>query len=414
MNLETASSSSGPSVPQQPNLPRSDLLADESREDYLEICCGFQTASDKGDWKAAEAILEQKPELIRYAFTHNFDTPLHIAAMANSTKSMEKFVEKLVNLMDVEDLELHNKNYQTALSIAASTGNIKIAKIMLKKNKSLLEIPNSEGMMPLHVAAMYTNTNMVRYLYDKSKKMTTDSWRLENRGWVLQTCVEANHFDVALQIVNDHPELISNKRLLGDLLLCLARNTNALKGNKPNIISRIVKSMSHAECESDHDALKLLRILKEKMVRMRENDFNEILKEPPFEIEKGQQKKTTYPSRLLFVALEHGNTRFILELIRLYPLHPELILMVDDKGRSIFHIAVKYRKADIYNLLYQIGSMKESIICMKDVKGNNLLHFSAKLGKLKEFVYMPGAPIQMQQELLWFKDVCRADDASCL
>ncbi|GJV02558.1 reverse transcriptase domain-containing protein [Tanacetum coccineum] len=56
-----------------------------------------------------------------------------------------------------------------------------------------------------------------------------------------------------------------------------------------------------------------------------------------------------------------------------------LIWKVNDDNQTIFHVAVKYRHEDIYNLLYEIGSMKDM-----DVSG---------------------AALQMQQELLWFKEV---------
>ncbi|GJS23551.1 reverse transcriptase domain-containing protein [Tanacetum coccineum] len=53
-----------------------------------------------------------------------------------------------------------------------------------------------------------------------------------------------------------------------------------------------------------------------------------------------------------------------------------LIWKVNDDNQTIFHVTVKYHHEDIYNLLYEIGSMKDM-----------------------------GAALQMQQELLWFKEV---------
>ncbi|GJU06363.1 ankyrin repeat-containing protein, partial [Tanacetum coccineum] len=113
-----------PTPPQAPpplNLPLQDLFQG-SRENYVKYGVPLYEASIKGDWKAAEAILNKKPELIRSAITENGETPLHIAASAESTKDVEEFVENLVNLMDKKDLELQNKNYNTALSLAAAAG----------------------------------------------------------------------------------------------------------------------------------------------------------------------------------------------------------------------------------------------------------------------------------------------------
>nr|GFB13958.1 ankyrin repeat-containing domain, PGG domain protein [Tanacetum cinerariifolium] len=88
----------------------------------------------------------------------------------------------------------------------------------------------------------------------------------------------------------------------------------------------------------------------------------------------------TYPSRILFVAAKMGNTKFVVELIRLYP---DLIWKLDNKNRSIFHIAIKRRHKGIYSLMYEIGSMKDLITPIRDVKGNNMLHLVGKSASRK-------------------------------
>ncbi|PWA28275.1 LOS2 [Artemisia annua] len=105
-----------------------------------------------------------------------------------------KLVELLVGLMEKEDLELLNKTGNTALCLAAATGNTKMAGIMVEENKSLLTIPGSNEMMPLYMAALFGNRGTVEYLYDKSNKMTGDGWIQQNRGWVVQKCIEADLF----------------------------------------------------------------------------------------------------------------------------------------------------------------------------------------------------------------------------
>ena len=96
--------------------------------------------------------------------------------------------------MEKEDLELQNQNGQTALCLAAMAGNVKIAMILVKKNNALLDIPDSRGMMPLYMAALFGKHDMVKYLYHNSQKMTGDFWTYHNRVCVLVKCVEANLF----------------------------------------------------------------------------------------------------------------------------------------------------------------------------------------------------------------------------
>ncbi|KAI3690957.1 hypothetical protein L2E82_49170 [Cichorium intybus] len=122
---------------------------------------------------------------------------------------------------------------------------------------------------------------------------------------------------------------------------------------------------------------------------------------PSFNTVEGNQV-TQYPSRILFVAAKSGNTRFIIHLLKSYP---DLALKVDDNGQTIFHIAVIHRHAEIYNLLYEIGSQKDFITPQKDKEGNNILHLVAKGATAERFQNVSGVALQMQHELLWFREV---------
>nr|GEW37130.1 ankyrin repeat-containing domain, PGG domain protein [Tanacetum cinerariifolium] len=110
--------------------------------------------------------------------------------------------------------------------------------------------------------------------------------------------------------------------------------------------------------------------------------------------------KPTYSNRVLFVATEMGNTKFLVELIRLYP---DLIWKVNDNGLSVFHIAVKHRHEGIYNLLHEIGAMKDMITPLRDEHENNMLHLVGKIAKKKRLEDVSGFALQMQRELLWFQ-----------
>ncbi|PWA85568.1 ankyrin repeat-containing domain, PGG domain protein [Artemisia annua] len=115
-----------------------------------------------------------------------------------------------------------------------------------------------------------------------------------------------------------------------------------------------------------------------------------------------QSSKSTYSSRMLFVAAAMGNTKFLVELIRQYP---DLIWKVNDNGLSIFHIAVKHRHEGIYNLLYEIGAMKNLITPLRDENENNMLHLVGKTVNRKQLQNVSGGALELQQELLWFQEV---------
>ncbi|KAI3781114.1 hypothetical protein L2E82_11115 [Cichorium intybus] len=376
--------------------PCGDLLADDRRKDYLEICIPLYEASMTGNWAHAKIILDEHPEVIRYSITENYETALHIAASAKNTH----FVENLVKLMSKEDLELQNKNLNTALSLAAAAGTVDIAKVMVDKNKGLLTIPGSQGMMPLYMAALFGNSEMVKYLFGKSQKLHDDGWTPQNRCWLLVKCVESEIFDVALDILKDYPELGDD----GQVLQVLARKPDAFRSTDQNFIQRALHKMSAVlwrtvgRAEKKNLAVEIVRIVWQRIVQKSKSQIDGIIRGPCTRTARGD----VYSSRMLFVAAEMGNTAFIVELIRLYP---DLIWKVNHDNQSIFHVAVIHRHESIYNLLYELGSMKDMITPLKDPIENNMLHLVGKLAKKKRLEIVSGVALQMQRELLWFKEV---------
>ncbi|KAD7479069.1 hypothetical protein E3N88_02205 [Mikania micrantha] len=173
------------------------LLLGSSREEYLKYGVPLYEASIKYNWKAAKAILDRKPELVRYSITENGETPLHIAALASGdSKRVEEFVKKMVEMMGEKDLELQNKNHNTALYLAAVTGNVETVKIMVKDNRKLLTIPGANGkMMPLYAAALFGNKDVVDYIYEESRILSDDDgWSRDSRGWLIEKLVENDKF----------------------------------------------------------------------------------------------------------------------------------------------------------------------------------------------------------------------------
>lgn len=100
---------------------------------------------------------------------------------------------------------------------------------------------------------------------------------------------------------------------------------------------------------------------------------------------------------LQFAAARLGNYKFITEIFKLCP---DLEWNQDHKKHTIFHIAVKHRQENVYNLLHEIGPAKLGTI---DHLGENILHLAARLPGQGRLNIVSGAALQMQRELLWFK-----------
>ncbi|CAI9773358.1 unnamed protein product [Fraxinus pennsylvanica] len=101
-------------------------------------------------------------------------------------------------------------------------------------------------------------------------------------------------------------------------------------------------------------------------------------------------------------AAKIGNVEFLTLLTHSYP---DLIWKVNLNKYSIFHVAVINRQEKVFSLIYQIGAIKDLITLYKDKKGNNILHLAGKLAPPSRLNIVSGAALQMQRELLWFKEV---------
>ncbi|KAJ0752005.1 putative ankyrin repeat-containing domain, PGG domain, ankyrin repeat-containing domain superfamily [Helianthus annuus] len=155
--------------------------------------------------------------------------------------------------------------------------------------------------------------------------------------------------------------------------------------------------------EKESEALQLLKTIWAKVSIKPRKEINDIVRGRSISItDKENRPQTVHRFRLLFVATKMGNTRFVIELIRLYP---DLIWKQDDKGKTIFHLAVKRGQTEIYKLLYEIGAMKDLITPVKDVNGNTMLHMVAKSAKQRQFQKVSGVAFQMQNKLFWFEEV---------
>jgi ankyrin repeat protein len=92
----------------------------------------------EGNWEGTKRFLDLHPEAKNVKITVPFgETALHVAIVAGNVK----LVEKLVELMSPEDLEIVEQAGCSALSYAAMQGITKMAKCMIIKNKKLVNLP---------------------------------------------------------------------------------------------------------------------------------------------------------------------------------------------------------------------------------------------------------------------------------
>ncbi|KAK4593413.1 hypothetical protein RGQ29_017501, partial [Quercus rubra] len=102
-------------------------------------------------------------------------------------------------------------------------------------------------------------------------------------------------------------------------------------------------------------------------------------------------------------ATEEGIYEFVFEMVKAVP---PLVWSHDAKSRNIFAVAVQYRRAKIFSLIYRLN-IKNALASSVDSTGNNLLHMAGMLAPSTSLDRIAGAALQMQRELQWFQEVER-------
>ncbi|KAJ9168501.1 hypothetical protein P3X46_020016 [Hevea brasiliensis] len=344
-------------------------------------------AALKGDWRTAKVYLRWNPHAVRATITRGLETVLHIAAGARHTL----FVKKLVKKMTPDDLALQNKVGNTALCFAAVSGITEIARVLVNKNKTLPLVRGSKGATPLYMAVLLGRRDMVWYLYS-----VTDDKDLsgEDRVGLLVAAITSNLFDMALKLIQNHPELALARDGNGETALhVLSRKPSAFySGTQLGLRQRFIYSFPDINqvynIKLRHlQALELVRQLWQQILNLDDAGLKALIRTP---------------RQLLFTAAEFGIVEFITVLIRS---HPDLIWKVDEQSRSIFHTAVVHRQEKVFNLIKELGALKDFIALYKDEKNNNMLHLAGKLPHPNRLNTDSGAALQMRRELLWFKEV---------
>ena len=117
-------------------------------------------------------------------------------------------------------------------------------------------------------------------------------------------------------------------------------------------------------------------------------------------ISNTQQRTTIGVDRAILRAIKEGIFEFVFDIVKA---DSQLVWTRDSKSSSIFSVAVQHRHAKIFSLIYGLD-MKNALADSTDsFYGNNLLHMAGMLAPSTSLNHIPGAALQMQRELQWFK-----------
>ncbi|OAP06312.1 hypothetical protein AXX17_AT3G48470 [Arabidopsis thaliana] len=303
-----------------------------------------------GDWKTASTLISRKECNVVEQITGNSEIALHIAVAAKH----KDFVRNLLREMDPPDLSLKNKDGNTPLSFAAALGDIETAEMLINMNRDLPDISNEKTMTPIHIAALYGHGEMVQYLFSKTSIKDLNDQQYLN---LFHTMISADIYGVFADV----PMWMLERVDLYRKELALYPNSNKAL----HLLARKTSAISH---------------------KSQLNLFQQVAS-----------------SWLLFDAAELGNVEFLVILIRS---HLDLLWIVDNNNRTLFHVAALYRHENIFSLIYELGGIKDLIASYKEKQSKDtLLHLVARLPPMNRQQVGSGAALHMQKELLWFKAV---------
>ncbi|KZV14663.1 ankyrin repeat domain-containing protein 29-like [Dorcoceras hygrometricum] len=370
-------------------------------------------AALKGDWEAAEILLVDDPTLAKSRITEGGETACHIAALEGHAYFVANLLEWLGD-QSAQILEIKNQKGNTALTFAAVAGHVDIADLMVQKNQKLPTIRGEGSVTPLYMAAFSCHRDMVDYLFELSG---FEMWDVNDQIELLTTSIANGLYDLATRILQQNNMLAwVQDRDHETPLRVLARDPSHFCGTSdtmqlglswrtiaralapvlPRNMRLPIQLFPPADDDESCDAYALFAYLWELTAsRHQQND-----------IETGQANAIeafgNANANLLFTAAESANDEFLVELIRRYP---DFLYKVNESKHSIFHIAVLHRHVQCFNLIYEVHGVRDLILSYIDTDGNNILHLAGRLAPQNQLNQIPGAALQMQREVMWFKEV---------
>ena len=100
-------------------------------------------------------------------------------------------------------------------------------------------------------------------------------------------------------------------------------------------------------------------------------------------------------------AVKNGIVEFVTVMQRV---RPGLVKTLEtSSSRSIFKSAVQHRQNKVFSALYGLHTKNKKLSTESDREGNSIRHVAAILQSSTALQNVPGAALQMQKELQWFK-----------
>ncbi|KAG2669680.1 hypothetical protein I3760_14G043600 [Carya illinoinensis] len=356
------------------------------RDDYAALL----KAVRRGDWNSTREFLELHPGAWTSRITCAGGTVLHAAVGAEH----EHMVEELVNMIWEHDLAtMQDHSGDTALHETAISGNYGMVECLIRKNKSLVNVRNANGELPVTSAMSFGHIELARYLYSLTPFEDLEAAQDRQGASLLKNSIDNGDIDMALDLMERCPRLafaldihdVSPLEVLAD----------AFESGNYGMV--FWKQWTYNHFSSLLNLLGFKRFYEMKLIRLQFQQFlSRMCEAVPTNT---SQYETIAP--VIFRAISRGNFEFVYHIVKA---NLDLLRITNDKGRSIFHWAVLHHQHRIFSLIYSLKKKNALLSAINDCN-NIILHMAGMLTEHTPIDSIRGAALQMQREIQCFKEV---------
>ncbi|XP_027368677.1 uncharacterized protein LOC113874663 [Abrus precatorius] len=197
----------------------------------------------KGQWREVLEAYKNNPRALEAKITKAEDTVLHIAVYVGQTNFLTTLLENIKEDVSLAILNIPNSKGNTPLHLAAELGNVDICNTIAKRDPKLILCHNFEGETPLFSASIHGRKDAFFCLHGHLQNKDDYSPCIKSNGdTILHSTISNEYFGLALQIIRLYPNLgdFVNEDGLSPLHV-LAMKPNCFKSStRMQLLDRII------------------------------------------------------------------------------------------------------------------------------------------------------------------------------
>ncbi|PWA51848.1 ankyrin repeat-containing domain, PGG domain protein [Artemisia annua] len=373
----------------------------------------YKALSDGDDAKVCQICLELPNGPFHMLTIHN-ESVIHSASFYRRNSLVLELISQTPQSQD-KKFTLTNESGSTILHAAATNNQmVGAAAEMLRRAPLLLTMKDKFGETALFRAARYGKTKIFHFLEDQVRRefpAGADIWanlQRDDKATILHVAINSENFELAHYIAETYPILIGQRD--GDgmtALQLLACKPSAFDTEfKDNFFKQFLYKSIFSSPKDGNSRVPVVKQIRKKMLksesakklatllikgdtswaetkpmpkrnRIKPHVYGASATTTVQKMSSATDDIITYagiPDSPLLLATKLGCTEIVKEILEVYP---QAVEHIDEDGRHILHVAIKYRRAEIYEAVIK---MKIPLIKLRgkmDNYGNSLLHMVA-------------------------------------